>query len=449
MNRDHPTSSSGDGNGEPAAKTGGQSMRTPAGRVRPAVSKATPKVAGKNGSPRKALLDKVRNFQGSNEVRSLGIYPYFRCIQSCQNPEVMIDGRTFIMLGSNNYLGLVSDPRVIEAARAAALRYGTGCAGSRLLNGTLDIHVELERRLAAFVSKDDAILYSTGFQTNLGVIATLAGRANDIVLDRRDHASIVDGAQLSRARCHRFRHNDTEHLAQVLAELDPEKGIMVIVDGVFSMEGDIAELPAVVELCKAHGAVLLVDDAHGLGVLGEKGRGTCAHFGLTDEVDLIMGTFSKSLASIGGFIASDQQTIDYLRHHSRSFIFSASMPPASVGSVLKALEIIDQEPERIDRLWRNAETLRKGLVSLGFDTGKSNTPIIPVIVKEDHLAFRMCMMLHEEGVFVNPVPGLSVEPGNALIRLSVMATHEERHIAAALEKIEKVGKALQVIPSAA
>ncbi len=400
-----------------------------------------------DGAPEKKLLEKVRKFDGSNQVRSLGIYPYFRCIQSCQNPVVQIEGRNFIMLGSNNYLGLVSDRRVIEAARAAALRYGTGCAGSRLLNGTLDIHEELERRLAAFVKKEAALLYSTGFQANLGSISTLATRSDTIVLDRRNHASIVDGALLSRARCLRFRHNDMEHLEQVFAEIEPGGGILVVVDGVFSMEGDVADLPRLIELCERFGAVLLVDDAHGLGVNGKGGRGTCDQFGVTDDVDLIMGTFSKSLASIGGFIASDRETIDYLRHHSRAMIFSASMPPASVASVLRALEIIDEEPERIDRLWKNTKFLRQGLIAAGFDVGNSTTPIIPVMVRQDELAFRMCMMLHHEGVFVNPVPSLSLEPGCALIRLSVMATHEDRHLEEALEKIEKVGRELGVIPA--
>jgi len=402
-----------------------------------------------DGAPRKSLLDKVRKFEGSNQVRSLGIYPYFRCIQSCQNPEVQIEGRTFIMLGSNNYLGLVSDRRVIEAARAATLRYGTGCAGSRLLNGTLDIHEELERRLAEFVGKESALLYSTGFQANLGCISTLATRSDYIVLDRRNHASIVDGAQLSRARCLRFRHNDMEHLEQVLDSIDSGSGILVVVDGVFSMEGDVPDLPRMVELCDRYGAVFLVDDAHGLGVNGARGRGTCEQYGVTDDVDLIMGTFSKSLASIGGFIASDKETVDYLRHHSRAMIFSASMPPASVASVLRALEIIDEEPERIDRLWKNTEMLRQGLIAAGFDVGNSTTPIIPVMVRQDHMAFRMCMMLHHEGVFVNPVPALSLEPGTALIRLSVMATHEPRHMEVALEKIEKVGRELGVIPAMA
>jgi 8-amino-7-oxononanoate synthase len=444
MNTEPSSLSDRDGDGNTGTKPSSETKRIHSRLAKP-LPASPPGASSGNGFPPKMLLDKVWKFEGSNQVRSLGIYPYFRRIQSCQNPEVTIEGRTFIMLGSNNYLGLVSDARVIEAARAAALRYGTGCAGSRLLNGTLDIHEELEARLAAFVKKDAAILYSTGFQSNLGAIATLATRSDQIVLDRRNHASIVDGAQLSRAGCHRYRHNDMEHLEQVLASMDQRKGILLVVDGVFSMEGDVAELPTMVNLTKRYGAVLLVDDAHGLGVLGERGRGTCAHFGVTDDVEIIMGTFSKSLASIGGFIASDARTIDFLRHHSRPFIFSASMPPASVASVLKALDIIDEEPQRIAQLWRNADFLRRGLHSLGLDTGKSTTPIIPVIVKEDHLAFRMCMMLHQEGVFVNPVPGLSLEPGTALIRLSVMATHEERHIAAALEKIEKVGRALGLV----
>ena len=394
----------------------------------------------------KKLLQKVSRYQSSAEVRALGIYPYFRCIQSCQNPEVLIGGRKFIMLGSNNYLGLVSEPRVIEAARAAALRYGTGCAGSRLLNGTLDIHEELERKLAAFVDKEDALLFSTGYQANLGAIATLAGRNDCVVMDRRDHASIVDAVMMSRADPHRFRHNDVDHLQRILEDLEPRGGVMVVVDGVFSMEGDVADLPRIIDVCREHGAVLMVDDAHGLGVLGEGGRGTCQHFGVTKDVDLIMGTFSKSLASIGGFIAADSHTIEFLRHNSRAMIFSASMPPASVASVLKALELIETEPERLERLWKNTEFMRGALQSAGFDTGNSTTPIIPVRVGEDHQVFRMCMLLHEEGVFVNPVPGLSVEPGNALIRVSVMATHEERHLAEAAGKIEKIGRQLGVIP---
>ncbi|MGQ9589747.1 MAG: aminotransferase class I/II-fold pyridoxal phosphate-dependent enzyme [Planctomycetota bacterium] len=395
----------------------------------------------------KSLLKKVYRYRSSDEVRAMGLYPYFRRIQSCQNPVVRIEGREFIMMGSNNYLGLVSEPRVIEAAREAARKYGTGCAGSRLLNGTLDIHEELEARLAAFVKKEAALLYSTGYQANLGAIATLAGRNDSVVMDRRDHASIVDAVQLSRAEPHRFRHNDVEHLDKVLSSLDRDRGVLVVVDGVFSMEGDVAKLPEIVDLCDRHGAVLMVDDAHGLGVLGPGGRGTCEHFGLTGRVELIMGTFSKSLASIGGFVASDKETVDFLRHNSRAMIFSASMPPASVGSVLKALELIEKEPERIDKLWRNTEYMRRELRSLGFDTGASTTPIIPIRVGEDVAAFKFCCMLHDEGVFVNPVPGLSLEPGNALIRISLMATHEQKHLAAALEKIEKVGRALGLVPA--
>lgn len=396
----------------------------------------------------KALLKKVYGYRDSAEVRALGVYPYFRRIESCQNPVVQLEGREFIMMGSNNYLGLVSEPRVIEAARAAALRYGTGCAGSRLLNGTLDIHEELEARLAAFVGKEAALLYSTGYQANLGGIATLLGRNDAVVLDKRNHASIVDAVQMSRCRSHRFRHNDMEHLAQVLPNVEPGTGLMVVVDGVFSMEGDVANLPEIVDLCERHKAVLMVDDAHGLGVLGKGGRGTCEHFGLTDRVDMIMGTFSKSLASIGGFIATDAATVEYLRHNSRAMVFSASMPPASVGSVLKALELIEKEPERIDRLWENTHFMRRELNALGFDTGSSSTPIIPVRVGEDMTSFKFCRLLHDEGVFVNPVPGLSVERGNALIRISLMATHERRHLEAALEKIEKVGRLLGLIGAA-
>lgn len=379
----------------------------------------------------------------------MGIYPYFRCIESCQNPVVVIEGREFIMMGSNNYLGLVSEPRVIEAAREAALKYGTGCAGSRLLNGTLDIHEELERRLAAFAMKEAALLYSTGYQANLGAIATLAGRADCVVLDKRNHASIVDAVQLSRAQAHRFRHNDMDHLGHVLEGIPEGTGALVVVDGVFSMEGDVAKLPEIVTHCERKSAVLMVDDAHGFGVLGDGGRGTCHHFGLTDKVDLIMGTFSKSLASIGGFVAADQDIVDYLRHHSRAMIFSASMPPASVASVLKALDIMETEPERIETLWKNTEYMRRGLIALGFDTGESTTPIIPLRVGEDLTSFRFCRLLHDEGVFVNPVPSLSVEPGNALIRISLMATHEKQHMDAALAKIEKVGKKLGLIPVAA
>jgi 8-amino-7-oxononanoate synthase len=394
----------------------------------------------------KPILAKALNFAASEEVKALGIYPYFRALQSAQAPEVLFAGRRLVMLGSNNYLGLVDDERVIRAAQEAAARYGTGCAGSRLLNGTLEIHEELERRLAEFVGKEAAVLYSTGFQANLGAISTLVTRNDTVVVDKCNHASIVDGVFLSRARSLRFHHNDTAHLGELLERIEPGTHVLVIVDGVFSMEGDIAPLPQIASLCKQHSAALMVDDAHGLGVLGPGGRGTCMHFGVVGEVDIVMGTFSKSLASIGGFIASDREVVEFLKHNSRAMIFSASMPPASVASVLCALDIIALEPERIEKLWRNARYLQGALVNEGFDIGSSCTPIIPVHVGDDQCAFTMCTRLVEEGVFVNPVPGLSLEPGRALIRLSVMATHEERHLDHAIGKIRKVGRELGVIP---
>jgi len=396
----------------------------------------------------KRLLDKVVGFRAHQYVKEMGIYPFFREIESCQNPVVKVGGKDLVMMGSNNYLGLVSDPRVIEHARAMALQYGAGCAGSRLLNGTVKIHIELEEKLAEFVGKEACLLYTTGYQANLGIIAGMLGRRDTAVLDRKNHASIIDAVTLSRADSVRFKHNDMEDLESKLKNIDTQNhGAMIIVDGVFSMEGDVCKLPEIVELAKKYKAVLLVDDAHGLGVLGKNGRGTCEHFGLTDQVEMIGGTFSKSLASIGGFVAADADTIDFLRHNSRSMIFSASMPPASVGSVLKALEIIDQEPERLQKLWENTEYMRKELQGLGFNLGESTTPIMPVYVGNDLKAFQACTMLSEEGVFVNPVPGLSLSPSDALIRVSLMATHEKEHLDFALEKFEKVGRQLQVIGS--
>lgn len=393
----------------------------------------------------KKLLDKVEQYKQLTEpVRAAGIYPFFRPISSCQNPFVTIEGQDLIMMGSNNYLGLVSDPRVIEASREAALKFGTGCAGSRLLNGNAKIHSELEERLADFVQKPAALLFPTGYQANVGTIATIAGRRDAVVIDKRNHASIVDGVYLSRAEVYRFKHNDTKDLDRVLNTIPQSQGVLVVVDGVFSMEGDVAPVPEIEALCEKRKAVFVVDDAHGLGVLGPGGRGTCAQFGITDEVDIIVGTFSKSLASIGGFAAADVDTIDYLRHNSRAMVFSASMPPASAAATLKALEIILAEPERIARLWENTEIMREGLLSMGLNLGGSTTPIMPILVGQDLKAFQMCARLHEEGVFVNPVPGLSVDAG-ALIRISIMATHEKKHLEFALDKIEKVGKELGLV----
>lgn len=392
----------------------------------------------------KKLFDKVARYRATNEVKAMGIYPFFREIETCQNPVVKIGGQDLVMMGSNNYLGLVSDPRVIEAAQEALKKFGTGCAGSRLLNGTLSIHEEAEQKLAKFVGKEAALLYSTGYQANLGAVATLMGRHDTVVLDKRNHASIVDAVAMSRAQSVRFKHNDIVDFEKTLAKCDPKHGIMVIVDGVFSMEGDVAPLPDLVKVCKKYNAVLVVDDAHGLGVLGKGGRGTSDHFGVTNDVDVIVGTFSKSLASIGGFVAADQDIIDYLRHHSRAMIFSASMPPASVASVLKALEIMQQEPERIEKLWFNTNYMKKALLDAGFNLGHTTTPILPVMVGDDITCFRMCSRLHQEGVFVNPVPGLSSDVGS-LIRLSLMATHETKHIDFAMDKMVMVAKELGVL----
>ena len=395
------------------------------------------------------LFEKCAAFKDVQVLKIAGHYPYYRVIEATDGTEVVVDGKRLIMACSNNYLGLATDPRVKEAAAEAARTWGASTCGSRLLNGTLSLHDELDHRLAKFLKKEAAVVFSTGFQTNLGTISSLVLRHDLIFADRMVHASLVEGMQAAYGETKRFRHNNMEDLERLLQAADPEAGKLIVVDGVYSMEGDLANLPRIVELKKKYGARLMVDEAHGFGVMGAGGRGTGEHFGVHEDVDLIMSTFSKSLASIGGFVASDKETVEYLRHHSRAMIYSASMPPASVGSVLKALDLIETEPERITRLWENTEFMRRGLRSLGFDTGRSTTPIIPVKVGEDRLSFVVCRRLHDEGVFVNPVPGLSAEPGNALIRISLMATHERWHMELALEKLEKVGKELGIIPAAA
>ncbi len=391
------------------------------------------------------LLDKVRNYRNAAQVRSLGLYPYFRTITSAQDTEVIINGKKVLMLGSNSYLGLTNHPRIKEAARAAVAKYGTGCAGSRFLNGSLDIHLELEHALAEFVGKEAVLLYSTGFQVNLGVISALVGRGEYILADKSNHASIVAGCQLSPGRFIRFTHRDMAALENRLQQLEPEAGKLIVVDGVFSMEGDIIQLPELCELARQHHAVVMVDDAHAIGVLGDHGTGTANHFGLTDEVHLIMGTFSKSLASLGGFIAADAATIDYLRHHSSALIFSASMSPANAAATLAALQIMRSEPERIRRLWVNTERMKQGLLSLGFDLGASHTPILPVYVRDLMTTFRFCKRLEEEGVFVNPVVSPGVPPGQELLRLSLMATHTDAQIDYALEKMAHVGRELGLL----
>ncbi len=391
------------------------------------------------------IRDRISRYTAPAEVKRLGLYPYFRPLSSGQDPEVLMDGHKLLMFGSNNYLGLSTHPKVKEAAMAAIAKYGTGCAGSRFLNGTLDIHLECEEKLARFVGKESALVYSTGFQVNLGVLPTLAGRSDYLVLDKLDHASIVDGARMSFGRVIRYRHNDMQSLEEVLKSLPPEKSKLIAVDGVFSMDGDLAELPTIVSLADAHNGVVMVDDAHGIGVIGPEGRGTAAHFGLVDRVDLTMGTFSKSLASVGGFIASDAETIEYLKHQSRPLIFSASIPPANVATVMAALDIILAEPQRVQQLWDNANRLSAGLKSLGFNLGRSCTPILPVFVGDDRVCFKFCRLLQDEGVFVNPVVVPAVEPGNALLRVSLMATHTFAQIDAALDKFAKVGRQTGVI----
>ncbi len=406
--------------------------------------------AGRDGEPARAtpdlpLLEKVRNFTSAAQVRSLGLYPYFRTISSAQDTEVIINGRKVLMLGSNSYLGLTNHPRIKEAAREAVAKYGTGCAGSRFLNGTLDIHLELECALAGLVGKEAVLLYSTGYQVNLGVISALVGRGEYILADKSNHASIVAGCLLSPGKFLRFSHRDMVALENRLQHLEPDAGKLIVVDGVFSMEGDIIQLPELCWLALAHRAVVMVDDAHSIGVLGPQGSGTAAHFGLTDQVHLIMGTFSKSLASLGGFIASDAATIDYLKHHSGALIFSASMSPANAAATLAALRIMQAEPERIERLWRNTERMKQGLLSLGFDLGASKTPILPVYVRDLMTTFRFCKRLEEEGVFVNPVVSPGVAPGHELLRISLMATHTDAQIDFALDKLGRVGRELGVL----
>jgi 8-amino-7-oxononanoate synthase len=392
------------------------------------------------------LFRKIDGYRRSAHVKRDGIYPYFRANLFGQGADVLLRGnRSVLMLGSNSYLGLTDHPEVKAAAAAAIRKYGTGCSGSRFLNGTLDIHEELEAKLAEWVGKDAALLFSTGYQTNLGLLATVLGRHDHVILDSEDHASIIDGARLSTAVTHRYAHNDMNRLAETLSRLPGDSGKLIVTDGVFSMTGDIVKLPDLLRLAEAHGAAVLVDDAHALGVIGRDGSGTSSHFGLTERVDLIMGTFSKSLASSGGFVAADAQTIEYLKHHARSLMFSASMPPPCVAAALAALAVIRSEPDRIRTLWHNSDTMRGGLRSLGYNTGMSETPIIPVYVGDMTTLFRMCKALEEEGVFVNPVVPPAVPPGGGLLRISVMATHTADQIAFALEKMAKTGKALGVI----
>ena len=390
------------------------------------------------------LFDKCMKYTAAKEVMAAGFYPYFRVVESEQDPEVVVQGKRMIMLGSNNYLGLTSHPKVKEAAIAAVRKYGSGCAGSRFLNGTLDIHVQLEEKLATFFRKENALTFSTGYQTNLGIISSIAGKDDVIVIDKLDHASIIDACRLSYAEVKKFRHNDMKSLEFVLQACG-DRGKLVVVDGVYSMEGDIAPLPAIVKVCKKYGARIMVDDAHGVGVLGKTGRGTAEHFGLEQDVDIIMGTYSKSMASIGGFVVASEDVIHYIKHTSRPLIFSASPPPASVASVIAALDIIDQEPERRERLWHNTHKMMQAFKQMGYDTGTTETPIIPLLMGEMEKAFMMWKVLSEEGVFVNPVAPPATPPGRCLIRTSYMATHTDEQLDRVLLIMEQAGKKLGVI----
>jgi len=391
------------------------------------------------------IFDKCKNFTEAKKVMEAGIYPYFIPISSGQDTQVTIDGKEMIMIGSNNYLGLTSHPDVKKAAMEAIEIYGSGCTGSRLLNGTLDIHVELEKKLAQFMGKESALIFSSGFKTNLGTISALIDKGDFVITDRSDHASIVDGCRLSFGKALRFKHNDMADLKRVLSSIPNNSGKLIIVDGVFSMEGDIANLPDIVDLARKYNSRLMVDDAHSIGVLGENGRGTAEHFNLDDEVDIVMGTFSKSFASIGGFIASSEKVTHYVKHFSRPFIFSASSPPASVATVSKALDIIISEPERRKRLWQITHKMMEGYKKLGFDIGHSQTPIIPIIVGEDMKTFQFWRMLFDEGIFANTAISPAVPPGTARIRTSYIATHTDEQIDRVLEVFEKVGKKMGVI----
>jgi len=391
------------------------------------------------------LFARCYNYVRAKVARESGYYPYFKAVESEQDAEVTIDGKKLIMLGSNNYLGLISHPKLKEAAQKAVQKYGSGCTGSRFLNGTLDIHVELEEKLAKFLNKEAALVFTTGYQTNLGTISSLVGRHDTVFIDRDDHASIVDGCRLSYGKVVKFKHNDVEDLARLLSSSPDDQGKLVIIEGVYSVGGDIAELPDMTKTCQRYGARIMVDDAHGIGILGKNGKGTVEHFGLNNEVDLVMITFSKSLASIGGMIAGEERVLDFIKHHGRSLIFSASMPPASVAAVIAALDVIENEPERRENLLHNAKVLRKELKNLGFVVTDGLTPIIPVTVGDLEKTFFIWNILFEGGVYVNPMIAPAVPPDQSLLRVSLVATHRPEHLEKVLTVFEKAGKAAGII----
>lgn len=388
----------------------------------------------------KPLQQKLSVYDAPQKAKAAGVYPYFRAISSEQDTEVIMNGKKVLMFGSNSYMGLTNHPKVIEAAIEATKKYGTGMAGSPFLNGTLTIHKDLEARLADYVGKEDAMIYSTGFGVNLGVVSTLTGREDYIILDEQDHASIIEGRRLSFSNYLKYKHNDMESLENQLKRCEPDKVKLIVTDGVFSMEGDVANLPEIVRLAKKYNASVMVDEAHGIGVFGEGGRGTCNHFGVTEDVDLIMGTFSKSLASLGGFIATDKVITNFLRHHSRSYIFTASITPASTAAVNAALDIILAEPERQEHLWKITNYALEQFRAMGCEIGHTSTPIIPLFIRDDYKTFHVTSDLLKEGVFVNPVVTPAVAPQDTLIRYSLMATHTEEQVQRSLEAIEKVFK---------
>lgn len=386
----------------------------------------------------KPLQQKLSAYDAPQKAKAAGVYPYFRAISSEQDTEVMMNGRKVLMFGSNSYMGLTNHPKVIEAAVEATKKYGTGMAGSPFLNGTLTIHKDLEARLADWIGKEDVMLYSTGFGVNLGVVSTLTGRGDYVILDEQDHASIIEGRRLSFSNDLKYKHNDMESLEAQLKRCDLDKVKLIVTDGVFSMEGDVANLPEIVRLAKQYNAQVMVDEAHGVGVFGKGGRGTCDHFGVTDDVDLIMGTFSKSLASLGGFIATDKVVTNFLRHHSRSYIFTASITPASTAAVNAALDIILAEPERQEHLWEITNYALENFRAMGCEIGNTSTPIIPLFIRDDYKTFHVTRDLLDEGVFVNPVVTPAVSPEDTLIRYSLMATHTKEQVTRSLEAIEKV-----------
>ena len=393
------------------------------------------------------LQKKLAKYTAPQEAKAAGVYPYFRAISSEQDPEVIINGKKVLMFGSNCYTGLVNDPRIKEAAIEATRKYGTGCAGSPFLNGTLDLHKQLEAKLAEYMGKEDVMVYSTGFGVNLGVVSSLTGREDYILWDEQDHASIIEGRRLSFSQQFKYKHNDMESLEKQLQKCEPDKVKLIVSDSVFSMEGDVANLPEMVKLAKKYDASLMIDEAHGIGVFGEGGRGLCHHYGVADDVDLIMGTFSKSFSSLGGFIATNKEITNFLRHHSRSYIFTASITPASTAAALKALEIMQTEPERQANLWKLTNHALDGFRSLGFEIGPTSTPIIPLFIRDDFKTFAITRDLLDEGIFVNPVVSPAVAPTDTLIRFSLMATHTMAQVDRALETIARVFRKYDLIPA--